>query len=549
MESSLELEYPVVVSIDFGTTYSGVAYALTANDNRDVYDVTLWPKQIQHSYSKTPTEIMYDRNTHKVTYWGNAARTSVRKTNDKHHHFRQFKLYYDEVMSEHLKPLPEGFDHMKLSADFLRKLHDHAAYEISKAFGSFPPERYRYCLTVPAIWSDKAKSEMREVAKLAGLINEDDHPDRLMLISEPEAAALYCENHCQTFNMNDGDEFIICDAGGGTVDLIAFRARIDEKGNRRFEESTKGLGGVCGSVFIDRRMRLYLKEKLKHLMTPKSKKEFEHVMEEFVQNQKHAMDGIDGVTIKTHVLRLTSESDPSIGLEDNHLYISPEEYKKIIDPVVDQVIELIYQQKEQTTNLKAILMVGGFSRSNYLYSRVCDEFESKNINVYVPQRAEMAVTRGAVYYAMTPRKITTRVLRKWYGIDYTTPFDPLLDPPELKIIRADGEVRCDNRFCTYARRGESLEYDQCVSRWFKTYYPDKTACTIYAADTEDEPRYITQPGVKKIFELIVPMPFIEDAKPGDRVEFEIRIYFGDVELRVEAQIRGKVYETICNFNV
>ena len=64
------------------------------------------------------------------------------------------------------------------------------------------------------MWSDKSKQAMRDAAILAGIINEDDHHDRLMLISEPEAAAIYCEKTCEQFDMADGDEFMICDAGG-----------------------------------------------------------------------------------------------------------------------------------------------------------------------------------------------------------------------------------------------------------------------------------------------------------------------------------------------
>ena len=78
----------------------------------------------------------------------------------------------------------------------------------------FRQDSFRYCLTVPAMWSDRAKALMRESAIRAGLIKEADHRDRLMLISEPEAAAIYCERKCEQFNLKGGDKFMICDAGG-----------------------------------------------------------------------------------------------------------------------------------------------------------------------------------------------------------------------------------------------------------------------------------------------------------------------------------------------
>ena len=41
------------------------------------------------------------------------------------------------------------------------------------------------------------------------------------LIKEPEAAALYTM-HSLDFTLKVGDAFVVCDAGGGTVDLISY---------------------------------------------------------------------------------------------------------------------------------------------------------------------------------------------------------------------------------------------------------------------------------------------------------------------------------------
>lgn len=72
------------------------------------------------------------------------------------------------------------------------------------------------------MWSDKSKHIMRDAAIQAGIINASDHRDRLMLISEPEAAALYCEKTCDKFTMEHGEEFMICDAGGNYLSLFFF---------------------------------------------------------------------------------------------------------------------------------------------------------------------------------------------------------------------------------------------------------------------------------------------------------------------------------------
>lgn len=72
-------------------------------------------------------------------------------------------------------------------------------------------QRISYILTVPAICSDRAKALIRQAAIRAGI--SDDN----LLITEPEAAALYCSVIFGEIDLNYSDRFLICDAGGGTV--------------------------------------------------------------------------------------------------------------------------------------------------------------------------------------------------------------------------------------------------------------------------------------------------------------------------------------------
>jgi molecular chaperone DnaK (HSP70) len=41
----------------------------------------------------------------------------------------------------------------------------------------------------------------------------------LHMISEPEAAAIYALDRIDKHDLHIGDTFVVCDAGGGTVDL------------------------------------------------------------------------------------------------------------------------------------------------------------------------------------------------------------------------------------------------------------------------------------------------------------------------------------------
>ncbi|KAI7890489.1 uncharacterized protein EV154DRAFT_511148 [Mucor mucedo] len=551
-------DYPIVIGIDFGTTYSGSSYGYM--NDKEITDISKWPGQPDYSYPKCPTICLYNRDDNKLIQWGRSAKAGKSKYPNITI-LQQFKLYLDDNLEGVVRQLPLNLTATDIIADYLSKFFGYVKIDMAKkGFHNNFEKQARFCLTVPAMWSDKSKQIMREAAIQAGIISAADHRDRLMLISEPEAAALYCERTCDKFNMAHGDEFMICDAGGGTVDLIVFRVEMDAAGNRKFRESTKGLGKSCGSTFIDRNFRKHLRKKLKKVIrrSPNGNIEIpdaplDHMMDVFVDNLKPLFDGTDDLYADISMgFDLVTKTEPSIGLDEGHMTFTKEELKKhVFDPVISEVVDLCRELQKETTSLKAIFMVGGFGSSSYLYSQMEKEFSPENIRIVQPDRPEMAVARGAVYFGMHPSKIATRVPRCWYGIEITNLFDPILDPPEYKIIRPDGSIRCDNRFSTYVERGKPLDIDSCISRNYITYYPSHTACTFFASESDTEPRYTISnhtTNIRKVFDFEIPMPPLPNVKKGDPVPLTIKMYFGEVELRVEAVIDDQTYAVVCNFN-
>lgn len=85
----------------------------------------------------------------------------------------------------------------------------------------------------------------------------------LHIISEPEAAALYALNALDPHGLEIGETFIICDAGGGTVDLITYKIS-SLKPILKLAEASPGSGSLCGASFLNRSFLAYLHEKLKN---------------------------------------------------------------------------------------------------------------------------------------------------------------------------------------------------------------------------------------------------------------------------------------------
>ncbi|OZJ06414.1 hypothetical protein BZG36_00543 [Bifiguratus adelaidae] len=551
-------DYPVVIGIDFGTTFSGCCYAFAQNE--EIIDITKWPRQNNNVYPKTPTLLMYRKNSKEVIDWGHGARRSAFRPNTADCILlSKFKLYLDENLR--LNPLPSGLNVVEVIADYLRAFHQHVCNELAKGFaGNYDPSKFRYCLTVPAMWSDRAKTAMRQAAQLSGMISPQDPADRLMLISEPEAAALYCQKKTEHFNLGPGERFMICDAGGGTVDLIVFEIAEGGAGtgygvglgkNRTLKEVTKGHGGSCGSGFLDERMRDFLKRKLQYHVGRIPESAFENVMENFVDLIKPEFDGYED-----HFLQLPASMGlgdltvDEIGLENGVLHLPAEELRaEVFEPVIQQVLALIEGQLQQSPNLSAIFLVGGFGQSNYLFRRVEETFGSRVGKIGVPPRGELAVVRGAVYFGLHPNVVTERVSRRTYGIETRMRYVPGLDPIEYSVVGADNRLFCRQRFSVYVKKGESVKVNECISKNFVIAYPNDTDSDLFAYDgDETPPRLTTHPEVKKVASFPIKMPVLPSVKHGDKVDLQIRMYFGLTEIRIECQVADKQFSFTSAFD-
>lgn len=117
-----------------------------------------------------------------------------------------------------------------LIADYLRLLWGHIIESIHKARGESVVDSmpFHVVITVPAIWKNYARQGMQDAARRAGILDpRPGGPTTLSFAPEPEAAAMsaLCEPGRRA---RRGEVYVICDAGGGTVDLISYQIeRVD----------------------------------------------------------------------------------------------------------------------------------------------------------------------------------------------------------------------------------------------------------------------------------------------------------------------------------
>lgn len=217
------------------------------------------------STMQLPTLSLYDESLRQQKYWGKEAFDDYYKSGESGKLMSRFKLYLDVVdkNDETEQPIVNAI------SNYLRALHGRIKETMESLFPN-TPKKYRYCFTVPTIWSDKMKRVMRDTVTCAGIVSKEDPLSRLLLVNEPEAAAIFYANDAKTnffnnyFDINPQKTAVrtlICDAGGGTVDMATYEfSRKDQSSKFYIEEITAGTGSLCGSSFLDDAFRKYIKK-------------------------------------------------------------------------------------------------------------------------------------------------------------------------------------------------------------------------------------------------------------------------------------------------
>ncbi|RFU34294.1 hypothetical protein B7463_g2070, partial [Scytalidium lignicola] len=405
----------LVVGIDFGTTFSGVAWGETRRSDQQQV-INSWPSSQGTregiSSEKVPTEIRYVKNE---TEWGFQIPPLVER-------YQWFKLGLGGSKS----PPNQKVSSEDLTAAYLAKLCDHLMYTLEQKVGqavlrTIPIE---FCLTVPAIWSEVAKEKTLRACEKAGVKSNS----KILLVSEPEAAAIYSLHGLDPHGLNVGDSFVLCDAGGGTVDLISYTI-TDLYPMLKVKEAAAGTGGLCGSTFLNRRFGEFLEAKLGK--EPGWDSEIlAEAMERFdtvIKKQYSPDSNQEGYSIPVAGLA----NNERLGIRRGKFLIKPQEMQGIFKPIVDKIIELVRGQIKATkTTIKAVLLVGGFGQSVYLKESLRNELGDK-IEVLQPPNAWTAVVRGAVMMGLAQANsnsgmVVSRAARKHYGIELSVEFDPKL---------------------------------------------------------------------------------------------------------------------------
>ncbi|KAL1794655.1 hypothetical protein ACET3X_006471 [Alternaria dauci] len=453
----------IVVGIDFGTTYSGVSWAI--NGINKVHLITDWPNPSGENAEseKVPTIISYaDGKPHEWGYNVNVVGTEEK--------FQWFKLLLDSEQklqgdlvtksNNLLNSLNKSAE--DIAADYLRLLWQYTKDHIQRIEGDTWENIYtlRVVLTVPAIWSPIAKERTLRAAKTAGL------PTNIDLVAEPEAAALAVLQEKDKENkLEVGSSFVVCDCGGGTVDLISYK--IIGLGPLKLEECVMGDGGQCGSVFLDhafvRWVQTIVGEREYEKIKPKAKR---RMLQQFEAGVKRCYNGDN----KVYSVELPGvEDNKSEGIDDDTISLKPNTLQTLFDHVINKIMVLVERQidtaQDKGQNVQAVLLVGGFGTNKYIYKRLKNSHRGDGIEVLQVPGGWSAICRGATLWGLehsshsdfTTPTVSARIARFSYGNRWDVPFDASRGHREIDRKKRPDGWYAEDQMNWLIKKGDRLE--------------------------------------------------------------------------------------------
>lgn len=428
-------ERKIIVGIDFGTTYSGIAWAETQRPDRR-QAITAWPiSKTSHegeSSDKIPTRIRYTNAAATDLEWGSQISVNV----PPHEVVEWFKLDLEPDLegsrnaANETQAARKGKTVDQLVTDYISALAQHLHYTLRQKLGdtvlrSTPLE---FVITVPAIWSDLAKQRTTRACETAVRKVTGISTTGITLVSEPEAAAIYALHGLDPHGLNVGDTFVVCDAGGGTVDLISYTITA-LKPILEVKETTPGTGALCGSTFLNRRFEQFLRAKLGD-QDGFDNEVLAEAMERFEKTIKRQFT-ISAPVTETYTIPVGGlPNNRELGVTRGRYALKVPDLRTIFEPVIQQTLELVKEQiSSSKVHIKAVLLVGGFGSSVYLKERLRAALDNK-IQIMQPSNAWLAVVHGAVMKGLaqcaptlTSVRVKNRAARKHYGTELTSKYD------------------------------------------------------------------------------------------------------------------------------
>ncbi|KAI1333540.1 hypothetical protein F5Y15DRAFT_410294 [Xylariaceae sp. FL0016] len=530
----------IIVAIDLGTTYTGVAWARPQRNH-----VLQTPIQIIHNYpgtsskneQKVHTCLMYNEDE-SLSSWGYLCEDDDPFERQKREFFKIFldKLTLEEAHRQGIPQAPASVaDAQRLVIDFLREIYKHVKSTVELHTGinqtGWNGLFVEFVFSVPTTWRNQdIINTFKKCIELAGFGKESSQHRATVELTESEAAAVGTIKS-STVAFQTGDVFLTVDAGGGTTDFALMEVVEAREPFPALSQINQVDGIGIGSTLIDRAFvdlvntRLSNFPELVQQLPPDCAERL--VKSERFRTAKHKFGE---KVYQSTCYKLTLDGVPfnfshaAARIELGRIVLSWEEMQSLFDPHIEQIMRKIQEQLDWmqangfNKPLSHMILSGGLGSSKYVRDRLQHGLmvhphpyaqQTKIIQAPDPQ---LVVVKGLLLDRLQGLDsglapvIVSRIARASYGLICKAKYNPQIHFGEtVKKDPYDGELYAMGQIDWLIRKGDPVSTNTpIISSFTKKVDPGDANRTwdsiimISDLDRNFLPHNIDQPGAKQL---------------------------------------------------
>ncbi|KAJ2928235.1 hypothetical protein H1R20_g8854, partial [Candolleomyces eurysporus] len=518
--------------------------------------------------SKIPTVIYYDKAGRVQAVGAEAMQDGILETalDEGWVKSEWFKLLIrpkpgesDSNFADKIPPLPPGKTVIQVLADFLQYLQACAEAYIKgthangRELWDSVSSEIDYVISHPNGWEGYQQSQIRKAVILAQLIPDTDQGhSRMLFVTEGEASLHFTiDNGLPAGVIEAGEGIIVVDAGGGTIDISAYSKKAQSgNANDIFEEIAIPQCHFFGSVFVSIHARLFLDS---YLEESEYHDELDSIVHCFDKSTKIRFNNDQ----QPQYIRFggNKDNDPPYNIRFGQLRLSGTDVAKFFEPSVTCIIKSVLIMVANTRKpIKHVVLVGGFSASDWLVSKVNQALSPKGLNIIHPENyVNKAVSDGAVSFYLDQR-VKTRIAKVAYGPMYSIIYDK--KNPEHRqrestmITPRNGTKIIPGRFSPILPKNTQVSEEQRfsfkLSRQIDTKGSLKADATVWCYGGQDlDPRWkdVDKDNYRKLCTVEADTSFLRHRKPrknkngtsGEYWDFDFTfvLWFSATELRAQ----------------
>ncbi|KAK3349838.1 hypothetical protein B0T25DRAFT_250121 [Lasiosphaeria hispida] len=449
----------IVVAIDLGTTFTGVAWMTPRTPIQVIND---WPGSGDRGERKVPTTLVY--HTHGVlSSWGFMCDDDDGDGTPGKIRREFFKIFMEPetLASAHQNGITSApastLEAQRFVTDYLRQIYAHVKESIEtqigkRHYGGWADMAVEFLFSVPTTWTTiLVINTFKDAIRNAGFGVEGPRHSAQVDLTEAEAAAV-ATLKISAVNFNMGSLFLTVDAGGGTTDLALMQVTSTDQQIPQMASLQPVSGVGVGASVIDHLFVRLVSQRLAEfpdisaalppdfparLARSHHFRTLKHKFGERAYMQPVFRVPMEGVA--------HDFSHHGLGISNGRMIFTVQEIQSLFDPQVEGIVKKIVEElnwlkdNNYPQQVQHMVLSGGLGSSAYVREQLEQRFlnyphpNASRVAVIPCNDPQLVVVRGLLLDRQqrwetggTTSVLATRVARASYGVVVQEAYSPAL---------------------------------------------------------------------------------------------------------------------------